>query len=70
MIVETLKSGTRFVNSKLSILQQAMAEDENRPGDQRTAEVLICLANSVLPMIRMEEDFQTYLDLISITTIK
>ena len=55
--LEVLPPGTRFVNNELTIHLEAIQEDETKPPDETTAIVLRSIANSIMPMIKMEEDF-------------
>ena len=59
MILESFKPGTRFINNKITILQETIAQDKEIPPDKRAAKVLKDVANSVISMIVMEEDFPT-----------
>ena len=59
MILESFKPGTRFINNEITILQETIAQDKEIPPDKRAAKVLKDVANSVISMIVMEEDFPT-----------
>ena len=56
MAAESVAPGTRFVNDKVSILEEAKQEDADVPADERTARFLKTVANTILPMIQMEHD--------------
>ena len=57
MVVESVEPGTRFQDGKLSVHQEALAEDQEIPADKRTAKVLRCIANSISTMIIMVENY-------------
>ena len=57
MVLEALPPGPRFVNNELTIHLEAIQEDETKPPDETTAIVLRSIANSIMLMINMEEDF-------------
>ena len=48
-----MKPGVRLIDDKLSILQEAIDEDEHLPADLRTARLLKNIANTITPMIQM-----------------
>ena len=55
MILKAVKPGTRFINNKLSILHEAVAEDHETP----PAKLMKNIVNSIITMLVMEEDFST-----------
>ena len=58
--VEVPEPGTRFVRGRLSILPEALEEDELIAADIRTAKLVKSVANSITPMIEMEEECPSY----------
>jgi hypothetical protein len=57
MALDAVPVGTRIVDGKLSILPEAIQEDSGLPADRRTAKLIRSIANTITPMIQMEEDF-------------
>ena len=57
MILDAVPVGARIVDGKLSILPEAIQEDYGIPADKRTAGLIRYIANTITPMIQMEEDF-------------
>ena len=51
-----LELDLRLVDGKLSILEEAIDEDKSLPADFRTAKLLKEIANTIIPMIKMNED--------------
>ena len=56
MAAWALPPGTRLIGDRLSILEEHVENDKLIPSDKRTAAVLRCVANTICPMIIMEED--------------
>ena len=54
---EATEPETRFINDKVSILPEAVMEDQNIPADERTASFIKSLSNSIAPMIVMTEEY-------------
>ena len=54
---EAVEPGTRFEAGKVSILEDAVREDEGQPSDRITAKFIKSFSNSIAPMIRMEEEY-------------
>ena len=57
MALQAVQVGTRIIDGKVSILPEAIQEDSGIPADRRTARLIRSLANTITPMIQMEEDF-------------
>ena len=57
MAAESVEPASRLVGDRVSILEEAILEDENIPADKRTANLIKTVANEIMPMIQMEEDF-------------
>ena len=57
MILDAVPVRARIVDGKLSILPEAIQEDYGIPADKRTAGLIRYIANTITPMIQMEEDF-------------
>ena len=48
---EATEPETRFINDKVSILPEAVMEDQNIPADERTASFIKSLSNSIAPLL-------------------
>ena len=59
LVSDVLQTGWRFCKEegKLVLREDLVAEDGNMEDDERTALAIREIANSVHPMIQMEEDF-------------
>ena len=54
-----VKPGVRLQDGKLSIHEEVIEDDEQLPADLRTARLLRTIANTITPMIQMQEDVPT-----------
>ena len=59
MALQAVQVGTRIIDGKVSILPEAIQEDSGIPADSRTARLIRTVANTITPMIQMEEDYPT-----------
>ena len=57
MALQAVQPGARIVDGKISILPEALQEDSDKPADRRTAELIKSVANTITPMIQMDEDY-------------
>ena len=58
-ICSTLPPGSRLINGKVKILQDKIEEDENIPGEIRTAKIITEIGNSVCNFIVLTVDTPT-----------
>ena len=54
--MKALKPGIRYVDKKLVVVEEEVENDKSIPADQRTAAVCREIANTIAPMIQLEED--------------
>ena len=54
---EALPPGSRLVDGVVEVVEEFIEEDENVPDDQRTAEIILQIANSVTDSIQLTIDF-------------
>ena len=57
LALEELAPGSRFINGRVEVVPEEIEGDLRIPGDQRTALVIQCIANSICPSVQMEIDY-------------
>ena len=57
MAAEEAAPGTRYIKGKFVIKPDLVEEDKAKPGDQRTAELVQKVANSIFKFIQVEVDY-------------
>lgn len=59
LVVEALPPGSRFVENMIVIVDELVERDRIRPADEKTAQIIKEVANSVCPSTRMEVDYSS-----------
>ena len=55
-VMTTLPAGSRLINGKIKIVDEEIENDLEIPGDQRTANIITELANTICPFIKLTVD--------------
>ena len=56
-IMEGFPLGTRMISGKFKVVEELVEEDKQKEADERTAELVMELANTICPYLQMEVDF-------------
>ena len=56
-MAEEAPLGTRYVRGKFVVKPELVEEDREIPGDQRTAELVAKVANSIYTFVKVEPDY-------------
>ena len=58
-VAEEAPLGMRYVRGKFVVKPELVEEDREIPGDQRTAELVAKVANSIYTFVKVEADYQS-----------